>query len=156
MEINKKQQRYQRIYKQIKELLTKSTDIQARMNSVVAILHHKFDYYFWTGFYCLENNKLIVRNYQGPVACMELARNIGVCWTGINQKKSIIISDVHNFAGHIACDARSKSEIVIPFKNQAGQIVGVLDVDSKELNSFDETDRDELEKIVALIYQDLD
>lgn len=153
MEANKKRQRYQRIYKQIEDLLKKSNNPLARMNTVVAVLHHKFDYFFWTGFYCLTDGKLIVRNYQGPVACMELAKDKGVCWTGINQKQSIIVPNVEEFPEHIACDSRSKSEIVIPLKNQNNEIIGVLDVDSNELNSFDEVDQEELEKIVDLIYK---
>lgn len=153
MDSNKKRQRYQRIFTQIEGLLKKSSDPLARMNTVVAVLHHKFDYFFWTGFYGLVDGKLIVRNYQGPVACMELAKDTGVCWAGINQKKSIVVKNVEDFPGHIACDSRSKSEIVVPLKNKNNEIVGVLDVDSKDLNSFDETDREELEKIVGLIYQ---
>ena len=101
----------------------------------------------------MSDGKLIVKNYQGPVACMELAKDTGVCWAGINQQKSIIVPDVEQFPGHIACDSRSKSEIVIPLKNKKNEIIGVLDVDSNELNSFDEVDREELEKIVELIYQ---
>lgn len=153
MDANKKRQRYQRIYKQIQELLKKSNDPQARMNTIVAVLHHKFDYYFWTGFYCLLDGILTVRNYQGPVACMELAKDTGVCWAGINQQKSIVVPNVEEFPGHIACDSRSKSEIVIPLKNEKKEIIGVLDVDSKDLNSFDEVDKEELEKIVDLVYQ---
>jgi L-methionine (R)-S-oxide reductase len=153
MDANKKRQRYQRIYKQIEELLKKSSDKVARMNTVASVLHHKFDYFFWTGFYCLVGGKLIVRNYQGPVACMELAKDTGVCWASINQKKSIVVPNVEEFPGHIACDSRSKSEIVIPLKNHHGTIVGVLDIDSKDLNSFDEVDREELEKIVDLVYK---
>ena len=153
MDKNRKEQRYKRIYKQIEELLKKSSDIQARMNTVVAVLHHKFDYFFWTGFYCLVDEKLVVRNYQGPVACMELAKDTGVCWAAINQKISIVVPDVEKFPGHIACDSRSKSEIVIPLKNMNNKIIGVLDIDSKELNSFDEVDKEELEKIVGLIYK---
>lgn len=152
MQEDKKRARYQRVYNQIKELLKKSNDPQARMNTVVAVLHHKFDYFFWTGFYCLVGSKLIVRNYQGPVACMELAKDTGVCWAGINQQKSIVLANVEEFPGHIACDSRSKSEVVVPLKNEKGEITGVLDVDSKELNSFDEVDKEELEKIVDLIY----
>ncbi len=130
----------------------KSDNILARKNTVVAVLHNKFDYFFWTGFYCLKNEKLIVSAYQGPVACMELEKGTGVCWASINQQKSIIVPDVEKFPGHIACDSRSKSEIVIPLKNNNGDIVGVLDIDSTELNSFNEIDKEELEKIVDLIY----
>ena len=145
-------QRYQRLYLQIKDLLKKSNDIEARMCSVVAVLHHKIEYNFWTGFYCLNDGKLIVKTYQGPVACMELKKDVGVCWAAINAKETIIVPDVEQFPGHIACDSRSKSEIVILLKDSKGEIVGVLDVDSKELNSFDEIDAEWLQKITDLIY----
>ena len=147
-----KLEKYERIYIQLKELLKKSNDIDARMCSVVAVLHHKIDYNFWTGFYCLNDGKLIVKTYQGPVACMELKKDDGVCWAAINAKETIIVADVEQFPGHIACDSRSKSEIAVPLKNNIGEIVGVLDIDSKELNSFDKVDADCLQKIVALIY----
>jgi GAF domain-containing protein len=90
--------------------------------------------------------------YQGPVACQLLKKDTGVCWAGINQKKTIVVANVHDFPDHIACDSRSQSEIVVPVSDKNGEIVGVLDVDSKELNTFDETDRLYLEKIVAMIY----
>ena len=153
MEKTKKQGRYQRIYKQLEELLLKTDDHYARMSSIIAVLHHKMEYFFWTGFYFLKNSKLIVGQYQGPVACQELKKDTGVCWAGINQKKSIIVPDVEKFPGHIACDSRSKSEIVIPLKNQDGEIIGVLDVDSNEYNQFDEVDEQELIKILSLIYK---
>ena len=97
------------------------------------------------------NGELIVGAYQGPVACQILAKNKGVCWAGIKQGKTIVVPDVHLFPDHIACDSRSKSEIVVPFKDKTGKITAVLDVDSSELNSFDEVDAEFLEKIVALI-----
>ena len=93
----------------------------------------------------------MVSTYQGPVACLELAKNKGVCWKSILSEQTIIVPDVHQFEGHIACDTRSKSEIVVPFHNLTGEIIGVLDVDSENLNSFDETDAEWLEKIIDLI-----
>ena len=99
-----KAKQYQRIYLQLGQLLTKSNDFEARMSSVVAVLHHKMKGFCWTGFYCLRDEKLIVRTYQGPVACMELKKNTGVCWAGINQQKTIVVPDVELFPGHIACD----------------------------------------------------
>lgn len=152
MDKNKKQGRYVRMYEQIKELMVKSDDYNARMSTIIAVLHHKMDYYFWTGFYLLKNGKLIVNQYQGPVACQELRKDTGVCWAAINQKKSIVVEDVEKFPGHIACDSRSKSEIVIPLKDKSGQIIGVLDIDSNEYNSFDEVDEQQLTKILDLIY----
>jgi len=152
MDKNKKAGRYVRMYEQIKELMVKSDDYNARMSTIIAVLHHKMDYYFWTGFYLLKNGKLIVNQYQGPVACQELRKDTGVCWAAINQKKSIVVEDVEKFPGHIACDSRSKSEIVIPLKDKSGQIIGVLDIDSNEYNSFDEVDEQHLIKILDLIY----
>lgn len=152
MEDSKKEGRYSRIYVQLSELLTKTRNPEARMATIVAVLHHKMDYFFWTGFYILTDGELIVRTYQGPVACQVLEKNKGVCWAGINSGKTIIVPDVHQFPGHIACDSRSNSEIVVPVKGEDGQIIGVLDVDSKNYSAFGEVDAHWLEKIVALIY----
>ncbi|MDP4207052.1 MAG: GAF domain-containing protein [Bacteroidota bacterium] len=152
MDKHRKNNRYSRIYSQLTELLEKCELPRARMATVSAVLHHKMDYFFWTGFYLLTDGDLIVANYQGPVACMVLACNQGVCWTGINRNETIIVPDVHQFPGHIGCDSRSKSEIVIPLRDSVGTIIGVMDIDSKELNSFDEVDAEWLEKIVGLIY----
>lgn len=146
----KKLARYQRIAHQLEELFLKTDNLQARMATTCAVLHHKFGYYFWTGFYSLIDGELTVQTYQGPVACLVLKQNLGVCWASINEKRSIIVPDVEKFPAHIACDSRSKSEIVIPlFKDN--QIIAVLDVDSKELNSFDDEDREGLELIMKII-----
>jgi L-methionine (R)-S-oxide reductase len=153
METSKKSGRYERIYQQLADLMHKSTDTSARMCSITAVLHHKMPDFFWTGFYLLTpDRRLVVRTYQGPVACMELRKDTGVCWAGINQQKTIVVPDVEKFPGHIACDSRSKSEIVVPLKDSQGQIIGVLDIDSDKLNTFDEEDAKALEKIVMLIY----
>jgi L-methionine (R)-S-oxide reductase len=151
MDNRKKDGRYQRIYTQLQQLLTATENANARMATIAAVLHHKMDYFFWTGFYCLDGVALIVRTYQGPVACQVLKNHTGVCWAAIDQQKTIVVPDVHDFPGHIACDSRSRSEIVVPVRNNNGEITGVLDVDSKTLNSFDDTDARWLEKIVALI-----
>ena len=147
----KKEGRYSRIYKQLSELVVKSNSIPARMATVVAVLHHKMDYFFWTGFYLIENGEMTVNIYQGSVACQVLEKNKGVCWAAFNKKESVIVEDVHLFPDHIACDSRSNSEIVVPFKNKAGEIIGVLDVDSKEKSSFSEVDARWLEKILELV-----
>ncbi len=151
MDSKKKEGRYGRIYKQLESLLTATENTESRMATTVAVLHHKMDYFFWTGFYCLDGGVLTVRTYQGPVACQVLKKDNGVCWSTINGKETVIVSDVHQFPGHIACDSRSNSEIVVPIRSKSGEIFGVLDVDSKELNSFDEVDAMWLEKIVELI-----
>ena len=151
MEKKKKTNRYKRIYDQLTELLRPQNNEIAAMATIAAVLHHKFDYFFWTGFYLLTEGELIVGPYQGSVACIKLNKDTGVCWAGINQKQTIIVPDVHKFPGHIACDSRSNSEIVVPLRDKTGKIIGVLDVDSKEFNAFDETDREGLENILSLV-----
>lgn len=154
MNSEKKKSRYTRIIRQIKELLTRCEQPGARMATIAAILHHKMDYFFWTGFYMLdEQGELIVRTYQGPVACMLLKKDMGVCWAGVNSGETQLVPDVSVFPGHIACDSRSKSEIVIPVRNKEGKVLGVMDVDSKDLGAFDEVDQAALESIVDLIYK---
>lgn len=152
MEVNKKQERYVRILNQLEELLLKCYNPLSRMSTINAVLHHKMDNFFWTGFYLLKEEDLIVGPYQGPVACMLLARNKGVCWTAVNEQKTIVVPDIHAFPGHITCDSRSNSEIAIPVYDIENKIIGVLDIDSKELSNFDDTDAEMLEKIVKLIY----
>ena len=152
MDESKKEGRYQRIITQLEGLLTKTSDPVARMATIAAVLSHKFDYFFWCGFYFLHHDKMIVGPYQGPVACQVL-QGMGVCLAAVEQNKSIVVPDVHKFPGHIACDSRSNSEIVIPVRDLEGNILAVLDVDSASLNSFDETDRTYLETITALIYK---
>ncbi len=151
MDNKRKTERYKRIITQIEELIQKTSDPLARMSTIAAILHHKFDYYFWTGFYHLVDGELTVCCYQGSVACLVLAKHTGVCWTAIDQKKTQIVPDVNKFPGHIACDNRSASEIVVPIWKD-DKIVAVLDVDSKELDSFDKVDAKYLEKIVGMVY----
>jgi len=152
MEDKKKEGRYERIHKQLSELVLKSENAQARMATIIAVLHNKFDYFFWTGFYLLDEGKMTVNMYQGSVACQILEKDKGVCWAAFNQQKSLVVEDVHAFPGHIACDSRSNSEVVVPFKNENGEIIGVLDVDSKEKASFSEVDARWLEKILELVY----
>ena len=152
MDETKKAGRYQRIISQIEGLLTKTSDPVARMATIAAVLSHKFDYFYWCGFYFLHDDKMIVGPYQGPVACQVL-QGAGVCLAAVELNKSIVVPDVHKFPGHIACDSRSNSEIVVPVRDIAGTILAVLDVDSVSLNSFDETDRIHLEIITTFIYQ---
>jgi L-methionine (R)-S-oxide reductase len=152
METIKKQARYQRLYDQLEALMVKSSNPDARMATIVAVLHYKMEYFFWTGFYFLNSGELTVKTYQGPLACQILNEHTGVCWASIDQQKTIVVPDVHLFPGHIACDSRSRSEIVVPVRNRDGEITGVLDVDSEYPGSFDSTDAAWLEKIVNLIY----
>lgn len=151
--MTKKDKRYERLYKQISDLIEKSSNNPlSNMATINAVLFHKMEYFFWIGFYLLQDGKLMVGPYQGSLACINLVKDTGVCWAAINNKNTELVADVEAFPGHIACDSRSKSEIVIPVKNKNGEIMGVLDVDSKEYASFDETDKLWLEKIVGLIY----
>jgi L-methionine (R)-S-oxide reductase len=147
----KKTNRYSRIRKQMEDLLLKTDDRLARMATVIALLHHKMDGFFWTGYYFLRDEKLIVGPYQGPAACQELEYGRGVCWASVNQEKTIIVKNVHEFPGHIACDARSNSEIVVPVYGSDGKIFAVLDIDSTRYGNFDEVDADELQQIVKMI-----
>jgi GAF domain-containing protein len=152
MNPEKKHARYQRIFDQLAPLMQKTSDPDARMATLVALLHHKMEYYFWTGFYFLKDGNLIVKTYQGPLACQVLEKHKGVCWAGIDQQKTIIVPDVHQFPGHIACDTRSRSEIVVPLKDLNEILIGVLDVDSELPGSFDEADAFWLEKMLPLIF----
>lgn len=145
--------RYHRIYQQIEDLIVATQSPWSRMSTIAAILHHKMPTYFWTGFYYLDSDdNLIVGPYQGPVACLKLKKNSGVCWAGVNQAESIVVADVEKFPGHIACSSLSKSEIVVPVRDKSGKVFGVLDVDSRELDAFNDIDRQELEKIVELVF----
>ena len=112
-------------------------DSVAIMASLVSILKSRFDYFFWVGFYRKKSeNELIIGPYQGSLACLFIPFNKGVCGKAASSLKTQIVADVDQFPGHIACDLRSKSEIVVPFINSAGELVAVLDVDSDEYNAF--------------------
>jgi L-methionine (R)-S-oxide reductase len=150
MDKGKKEGRYLRLYAQIADLMVKSPDQISKMATIAAILYNKMDYFFWCGFYRFDGARLIVGPYQGPAAC-QILEGRGVCLAAVSQQKTIVVTDVHSFPGHIACDSRSLSEIVIPIFDSTGKITGVLDVDSRELASFDETDAFHLEKIVGLL-----
>jgi len=131
-------------------LLTGETDPVANMANLAALLHQELGFW-WTGFYRVEGEELVLGPFQGPVACTRIARGRGVCGTAWAQKRTIVVPDVEQFPGHIACSALSRSEIVVPIWHQ-GSIVAVLDIDSKEIGTFDDTDRKYLEKIASLIY----
>jgi|Deesub1362A_J573_1020465.scaffolds.fasta_scaffold00293_4 GAF domain-containing protein len=147
----KLEQLYARIYNQLQDLLGKSPHLLCKMATICALLHHKLNHFFWTGFYILINGQLCIGPYQGSLACQVLEKAKGVCWAGIKAKKTIIVPDVHQFPGHIACDSRSNSEIVIPLFDFQRNIWGVLDVDSRQFNAFSEIDQLWLEKIVQLL-----
>ena len=145
-----KRARYKRISAQLEKLLVVDS-LHARMATISALLHHKM-HFFWTGFYLLEDGVLTVQTYQGPLACQTLAQHTGACWTAIDKKCSIVIPDIEAFEGHIACDCRSKSEIVIPLFGSDGVPYAVLDIDSDKVNTFDDVDREKLEKIIKMAF----
>lgn len=158
MEEQDKRKRYQRIREQLEKLFAETRDPIARMATMASLLHHKMRGFSWTGFYLLRNSaslaepELLVGPYQGPLACLKLPAHTGVCWAGIDRGEPVVVPDVHAFPGHIACDPRSRSEVVVPVRDAAGGIVGVLDVDSTTPANFDQVDAEELSKLVALIY----
>lgn len=144
--------KYDRLYEQIGQYVKTTDDIWARLATMEAVLHHKMQAFFWTGVYVLTDGELIVRSYQGPVACQKLKHHTGVCWAAVNSGETVIVGNVEEFPGHIACNSRSKSEIVVPIRNREGQIFACLDVDSEQLNAFDEEDEQGLKKILTLLF----
>jgi len=151
VDAKRKEERYRRIADQLEELLKKDGDTISRMATIAAVLHPKMPHFFWTGFYRLMGNDLIAGPYQGPVACQMLDRSKGVCRACVERCEPIIVPDVEAFPGHIPCDSRSKSEIVIPVYDRNGNITAVLDVDSDRLNAFDEIDQKGLERIIGVM-----
>lgn len=153
MDQKKKEGRYIRLVKQLKELCNKEGNPLTRMATIAAVLHHKMDYFFWTGFYLYEDDRLLVGPYQGPVACQELEYHTGVCWAALKSNAAVIVPDVTEFPGHIACDSRSQSEIALPVKDETGNIKAVFDVDSSQRGQFDKTDEKYLYEIISFIHQ---
>lgn len=145
--------RYKRIAEQLCELFKKNRDPISRMATAAAVLHHKLPHFAWTGFYRLVSSDLLVGPYQGQVACSILQRHTGVCWHCADTRVAVIVPDVREFPGHIFCDARSLSEVVVPVFNAAGDLTAVLDVDSNELDAFSEVDVAGLKAVAALIHQ---
>ena len=145
-----KSAQYGLIARQIAALLEGETDAIAKMANVAAVLHESFGFW-WTGFYRVAGEELILGPFQGPVACMHIPFGKGVCGTAWARNESVVVPDVEAFPGHIACSSASRSEIVVPVHGPDGAVVAVLDIDSDRLTTFDETDRVWLEKIVALL-----
>lgn len=142
---------FARLHDQLAELLAASEDPLAHRATAVALLHHKVPGVSWTGFYMLRRGELVVDAYQGPVACQVLAAHTGVCWAGIDRGETVVVADVDTFPGHIACDSRSRSEIVVPLHGSTGAVVGVLDVDSYHPDHFDDSHRQGYERAVQLL-----
>lgn len=144
-----KAERYALLTRQIEAVVAGETDMIARMANVASMIHHTFGFW-WTGFYRTMGNELVLGPFQGPLACTRIAFGRGVCGTAWRDEQTIVVPDVEQFEGHIACSSASRSEIVVPLR-QNGVIIGVLDIDSCELATFDTTDREWLERIVALL-----
>ncbi|NCO55484.1 MAG: histidine kinase [Bacteroidetes bacterium CG02_land_8_20_14_3_00_31_25] len=147
-----KEKRYSHIIEQLDELLKVTEFPFSRMATIAALLYNKLEEVSWTGFYLKLQHELVVGPYQGPLACQKLKNATGVCWASFNQNKTIIVPDVHKFEGHIACDSRTNSEIVTPIYFRNGMISGVLDIDSKNFNNFDDIDAKCLEKLSKMVY----
>ena len=144
-----KQETYQSILPQIEALVAGETDMIAKMANVAAVLHEAFGFW-WTGFYRVEGQQLVLGPFQGPIACTRIPFGRGVCGTAWQRAETLIVPNVHEFAGHIACSSASNSEIVVPILRD-GQVIAVLDIDSKDFNTFDETDRLYLEQIARML-----
>ncbi|MBO4720858.1 MAG: GAF domain-containing protein [Prevotella sp.] len=145
-----KTEKYRLLTEQIRSLIAGETDAVAVMANVCAAIHETMGF-FWTGFYRVVGDELVLGPFQGPVACMHIPYGRGVCGTAWEQRETIVVPDVEQFPGHIACSSLSRSEIVVPVFSQGGEVVAVLDIDSKDLSTFDETDRHYLEAICHLI-----
>lgn len=154
-----KSEKYESILPQIQSLVEGETDLIANMANIAAVLHNTF-HFWWTGFYLIKENDhspitngpsqmtnmLVLGPFQGPVACTRIPFGKGVCGTAWKQNQTIIVPNVHEFPGHIACSSESKSEIVVPFRRN-GEIIAVLDIDSADYNTFDTIDQTYLEQI---------
>ena len=141
-----KEEKYRLLAEQISALTEGETDTVAVMANVCAAIHETMGF-FWTGFYRVKDGELVLGPFQGPVACMHIGYGRGVCGTAWKQRQTIVVPDVEQFPGHIACSSLSRSEIVIPVFSKEGEVVAVLDIDSKELATFDDVDCRWLEEI---------
>ena len=144
-----KQEKYARLLPQVKSLCEGECDMIAKMANISALLHGEFGFW-WTGFYRVINNELLLGPFQGPLACVHIGYGKGVCGTAWKEERTVVVPDVELFPGHIACSSESRSEIVVPMKKD-GVVIAVLDIDSRELNTFDATDALWLEQVVALM-----
>ena len=143
-----KEEKYALLYRQIASVVDSENDSIANMANVAAMIHHTFGFW-WTGFYRVIDGELVLGPFQGPLACSRIAYGRGVCGTAWKEATTQVVPDVEKFPGHIACSSASKSEIVVPLFKE--EVVAVLDIDSEHLATFDETDRQWLEKIMELL-----
>lgn len=144
-----KAERYALLLEQVASLVQGETDRVARMANVAAMIHQTFGFW-WTGFYRVVGEELVLGPFQGPLACMRIRYGRGVCGTAWKERRTVIVQDVEQFPGHIACSSASRSEIVVPLM-RGDEVVAVLDIDSEKLATFDEEDRHWLEQIVSLV-----
>ncbi len=150
-----KAERYATLAEEIASVLSGEPNLTARMATVASMLANSFAHYFWTGFYVVDPDKgdeLVVGPYQGTLGCLRIAFGRGVCGTAAATRTTQVVEDVHAFPGHIACDSRSASEIVVPVFGKAGELIAVLDVDSETPAAFDATDKAWLERILAATF----
>lgn len=144
-----KNEKYELLYKQIASLIEAESDPIANMANVSSMLHYTFDFW-WTGFYRVVRGELVLGPFQGPMACTRIAKGKGVCGTAWSEGRTQVVEDVDKFPGHIACSSLSRSEIVVPIWRN-NEVIGVLDIDSEHLATFDSTDQEWLERIVQLL-----
>lgn len=145
-----KAEKYEALYPQIEAVVNAEPDAVANMANVASMIHETFGFW-WTGFYRVIDNMLVLGPFQGPMACTRIKKGRGVCGTAWAEDRTQVVPDVDQFPGHIACSSASRSEIVVPIHNATGEVIGVLDIDSADLNTFDETDALWLEKVVLLL-----
>ncbi len=151
MSVMSKEEKYQLLVRQIKALVEGEEDEIARMANIAAMVHSEMGFW-WTGFYRVQGEELVLGPFQGPVAGSRIPFGRGVRGTAWKEEQTIIVPDVDQFPGHIACSSESRSEIVVPVRRPFEPVIAVLDIDSRELNTFDETDRVYLEQIVSLLF----
>ncbi len=144
-----KKEKYESLLPQIEAVMDKEVDLIANMANMAAMLHETFGFW-WTGFYRVQGNELLLGPFQGPLACTRIGYGRGVCGTAWKEQRTVVVEDVELFPGHIACSSASKSEIVVPvFQNS--EIIAVLDIDSDRLRTFDRTDAEFLERMVKFL-----
>lgn len=145
-----KEEQYQNLVPQVLALINSESDLIAAMANACAAMHHTFGW-LWTGFYMVKQNELVLGPFQGPIACTRIQKGRGVCGSAWQQAQTLVVPDVDAFAGHIACSSLARSEIVLPLINGEGVVLAVLDVDSAELNTFDEVDAKYLAQIAEAL-----
>ena len=145
-----KAEKYETLFPQIEAVVSAEPDAIANMANVASMIHETFGFW-WTGFYRVIDGILVLGPFQGPMACTRIKKGRGVCGTAWAEDRTQVVPDVDQFPGHIACSSASRSEIVVPIHNATGEVIGVLDIDSADLNTFDETDAIWLEKVAKLL-----